>query len=188
MKISITGSIGSGKSTVCYYLRSKGYDVFDCDKVNSKLLEKGYEGYRLIKDNFPEVFNNNELDKAKLASIVFNNESSKNKLESLLHPLILNEMKKAMENKDIFIAEVPLLFEANWDSLFDINVLVVSDEQIALDRLENRGISQSEAKERLNNQFSVQDKIKRANEIIYNNGSLATLFKAVDELLNKYVR
>lgn len=188
MKIAITGTIGSGKTTVSNYIRSKGYYVFDADKVNSKLLEKGNLGYVEVKKQFNEVFDNDELNRSKLASIVFNNEDLKKKLESIMHPLILKEMLKESKKHSIFFAEIPLLFESNWDIYFDYTFLVVCDFNIAIDRLILRDLSKEESIKRIDSQYDEEVKKKRATEIIYNNSNLNDLYKEVDKLLDKYVR
>lgn len=183
MKIAVTGSIGSGKSMVCQYLARKGYSLFDCDEENRKLLEKGEEGYLAIREAFPECFDGEELNKKKLASIVFDDEKEKRKLEGICHPLIL---KRLMERKeDPLFAEVPLLFEAGWEKYFDHDLLVVTDYDLLMERLQERGLSLEEAKERFSRQMSVEEKIKRADKIIYNNGSLDELYERVDEWLEE---
>ncbi len=183
MKIAITGSIGSGKSMVCQYLAFKGYDVFDCDYENRKLLEKDQEGYLRIKEAFPDCFDAQELNKKKLASVVFNNEEARKELEGIMHPLIL---KRLFEREDDpLFAEVPLLFEVDWDVYFDHNLLVVTDYDLLIERLQERGLSAKEAMERLNDQMSVEEKAKRADKIIYNNGSLNDLYQLIDEWLNE---
>ena len=83
MKIAVSGSIGSGKSEVCIYLRKLGYDVFDCDEENRKLLEENEKGYLKVKEVFPECFSEGMLDKKKLASLVFSSKEEKKKLEQL---------------------------------------------------------------------------------------------------------
>lgn len=180
MRIAITGTIGSGKTTVSEYIRSLGYEVFDCDAVNAEILEK--RGYELLKDVFPECFFDNILDKEKLADVVFNDQEKKKQLENILHPIILEELEKI--NNKIVIAEVPLLFEVNWNEHFDVNVLVVADRNIAISRLEKRGLSYDDAVLRISNQMSTQEKIKKADRIIYNNGSLSLLYAQVDLLLS----
>lgn len=179
MKIAITGTIGSGKTEVSIYLRNKGYDVFDCDEINRQLLED--RGYELLHDKFPECFVDNKLDKVKLASIVFSNVDRKVELENIMHPLILEKLQERNDNP--LFAEVPLLFEASWDKYFDEKLLIICDEDLALQRLENRGVEYFEAKKRINNQMSVQEKIKKATRIIYNNGSLDELYSAIDSYL-----
>lgn len=187
MKIAISGSIGSGKSTVSKYLRSKGYDVFDCDKYNAYLLEKGHIGFKLVKKAFPTCFNKGELDKKALADIIFNSKEEKEKLEAILHPLIIKEMLKRAKKNDIFFAEVPLLFEKDLDEYFDHNLLIVTDNEKVIKRLVKRGLSEKDAKKRLKTQMSVSKKIKRAEEIIYNNSTLRNLYNKVDKWLIKYV-
>lgn len=187
MKIAITGSIGSGKSTVSSYLRAKGYDVFDCDEYNAYLLEKNHIGYKRVKEAFPDCFNKGQLDKKALADTIFNNKKEKDKLEAILHPLIIKEMLRKSKKTDLFFAEVPLLFEKDLEGYFDHNLLVVADDEKVLKRLIKRGLSEADAKRRLKAQMSVSKKIKRAEEIIYNNSTLSNLYNKIDKWLIKYV-
>lgn len=187
MKIAITGTIGSGKSKVCEYISKKGYSVFSCDEYNKFLLEKGNEGYLLIKKNFPECIKDDLIDKKTLAQIVFNDEDKRLLLEGLLHPLIIKKMMEETSGKDVFFAEVPLLFESGLESSFDSSWLIVCDENIALERLVIRGLSKQEAIERINTQMPVEDKKNKATEIIYNNKDLIDLYNNIDILLEKYV-
>lgn len=181
MKIAITGTIGSGKTEVANYLRDKGYDVFDCDEINRQILNEN--AYELLKDDFIDCFDNEVLNKQKLADVIFNDEEKKHRLESLLHPLILDKLMQ--RDDEILFAEVPLLFESQWDQYFDRNILVICDRDIAIERLINRGISSDEANRRINNQMPVQEKIKKADRIIYNNGSLSDLHKVIQNYLDE---
>lgn len=187
-KIAISGTIGSGKSTVLNYLKSKGYFVFSCDEYNAFLLNKGQEGYIKIQEQFPEAFIKGELDKKALSKIVFNNPLQRERLESIMHPLIIAEMLRLRDLFEIYFAEVPLLFENNLEKYFDLSLLIVTDEQKALERLQKRGLDHDDAKQRILNQMPQEIKMKRADEIIYNNGSLADLYNQVDTVINKYVR
>lgn len=186
MKIGITGTIGSGKTTVSQYLRARGFYVFDCDEYNAKLLTRK-SVIKKIGLKFPEVIKNDSIDKKLLANIIFNDSKLKKELEDILHPLIIKQMNKEANKHDIFFGEVPLLFESNLDNEFDHIILVVCDEYIAIERLKQRGFSKKEAKERIKNQMDVQTKIKRADEILYNNCDLAKLYKNVDKWITKYV-
>ena len=188
MKISITGTIGSGKSEVANYLRKLGYYVFDADKCNENLLKEPNLGYLGVKKAFPDVFDSNILNKAKLAQKVFNNKDNLKILESIMHPLILEEMNKESNNKDVFFAEIPLLFESNWDKYFDYNLLIVADENTIIKRLMDKGYDKKAINERLNNQMSTDLKIQRASGIIYNKGSFSSLYKEIDNWLNTHVR
>ena len=187
-KIAISGTIGSGKSTVLNYLKSKGYFVFSCDEYNAFLLNKGQQGYIKIQEQFPEAFIKGELDKKALSKIVFNNPLQRERLESIMHPLIIAEMLRLRDLFEIYFAEVPLLFENNLEKYFDLSLLIATDEQKALERLQKRGLDYDSAKQRILNQMPQEIKMKRADEIIYNNGSLADLYNQVDIVINKYVR
>ena len=89
-----------------------------------------------------------------------------------------------MERKDDpLFAEVPLLFESNWEKYFDESILVIADEKDALDRLINRGLDKQDAINRLKNQMSVIEKAKKATRIIYNNGTLADLYSLIDSYI-----
>lgn len=180
MKIAITGTIGSGKSTVTSYLRNKGHFVFDCDEVNRELLNSD-----VLIDYFPECYDDGLLDKKKLANIVFNDEKKRLLLESIMHPLILERMKKESGKHDPFFAEVPLLFEVNWDKYFDKVLLVVVDEKTTLNRLVARGLTIEESQQRIKNQMSIKEKIERSDVIIYNDSSLFSLYEKIDRWLSK---
>ncbi|MDO4500017.1 MAG: dephospho-CoA kinase [Erysipelotrichaceae bacterium] len=188
MKIAITGTIGSGKSTASEYLRNKGYHVFDCDAYNRYLLEEGNPSYEFIKENFSECFTDSLLDKKKVASVIFSDNEKKKKLEDFVHPLIVEKMLEEMEEYSLFFAEVPLLFECDLDIYFDLCVLVCVNEETALKRLENRGFNKEEASARINKQMTLELKKKRADEIVYNDLDLANLYRQIEELLDKYVR
>lgn len=187
MKIAITGSIGSGKSTVSKYIRDKGYHVFDCDKYNSYLLEKGNEGYLKVKETFPSVFDGDILNKKKLSDLIFEDSNNKKILEDILHPIILNKIIEESSGYNPYFAEVPLLFETEFYKYFDYYLLVVSDNEKVLDRLRLRGVNNAEAKRRLNNQMSIEEKKQRSNGIIYNNSDLASLYSQIDNWLKTYV-
>lgn len=189
MKYAITGLIGSGKSSVSEYLRNKGYFVFDCDKYNAYLLNEDERCFKLIKESFPSCIKDNKIDKQILANIIFNNNNKeKEKLENILHPLILDEMLKDASIYDPFFAEVPLLFEVNWDKYFDYSLLIVCDKEISLKRLIKRGVSEKESLRRLDNQMDVSKKIERSNGIIYNNYDLDYLYSQIDRWLIENVR
>ena len=183
MKIAITGTIGSGKSTVCEYIRSKGYDVFDCDLENAKLLLKDNEGYLKVKELFPECIVNDEIDKKILSEIIFSSIDKKELLESIMHPLILKQLNLRKDNP--LFAEVPLLFEASWDKYFDKNILVVTNMDLVVGRLLEKGLLLDDINSRIKNQMSIEEKIKRADKIIYNNGSLNDLYLVIDEVLKE---
>lgn len=186
MKIAITGTIGSGKSMVSDYLRSKELYVFDCDKYNSYLIENDKNVFEKIYKEFPNSIDHLKVNKKKLAAEIFNNPEKKQILEDILHPLIFNKMIEESKKYDLFFAEVPLLFEKNLDKYFDLSLLIVANEKNSHYRLAMKGYSEDEIKNREIYQLPIQEKIKKSKEIIYNNGSYKDLYKQIDRLLYKY--
>ena len=186
MKVAITGTIGSGKTFVSDYLRSKDLYVFDCDKYNAYLLDTNNDVLNKILDSFPKSVNHLCINKKMLAKEVFNNDDKRKKLESIMHPYIIDKIKEEASLHDLFIAEVPLLFEAGLESFFDIIILIVANDKISRLRLNEKGYSDEDIKSRMASQLPIEIKMKRANEIIYNNGSFLDLYNEIDKLICKY--
>lgn len=185
--IAITGSMASGKSTVMKYLKDKGKEVADCDKINAFLLEKGNDGYLQVVSHFGnDLLVNGDIDKKKLADLVFSDRNKREQLEAIMHPLILEEIRKLQKQHDELYVEVPLLFETGWEAYFDENWLVVSDLKELYQRcFEKRGMRDDLISERLHAQMPIEEKIKKANIVIENNASLDELYKKIDGLLER---
>lgn len=176
--IGLTGSMGSGKSMAASIIREY-YPVLDCDGVNRDLLKKDHAGYSaLLAGGFDFLDDKGEIDKPKMASVIFNDESVRKKVESILHPLIFKEMEIwiSKQNAPLIFVEMPLLFEIGAQSHFDEIWCVVSDRETALKRLEEgRNISSKEALARWNAQLSPEVKMAQSSYVIYNNGTVDQL-------------
>lgn len=188
MRIGITGTIGSGKSTVLKYFDELGFVTFDCDAYNRELLKKGNKGYLLVKEHFPEVLIKEEIDRKLLAKLIFADRKKRELLESLLHPLIIEGMATKALAAPLFFAEVPLLYEKGLQAHFDLVILVTTADELALKRLAARGISEDEARKRLAAQMPFAQKAAMADVIVYNNGGIIELHHQLDDFLNSYVR
>lgn len=180
MKIALTGNIASGKSAVQRILEEKGYKVLDTDEVSHKLLTvKNKELYDAFKDY--DVFENGEFSRVKLGKLIFNDEILRKKLEGVLHPQIAEEIEK-FEG----IVAIPLLFEAKMEHLFDKIIMVYTDDKIRLERLMKRNnFTEKEAKARMNSQMPQDEKIKRCDSVINNNGNLEELRRQIVTLLGQ---
>lgn len=172
MKIAITGTMASGKSLCSNYLRQLGYYVFDSDLYAKECYKKTHPAYNHIVN----LLGNNMLDDEgnfvfkKVAELIFKNKELKKELESIIHPYVKEEILKQSKEHEPFFSEVPLLFEAKWDSLFDYILLITSDEDLIIKRsMENRNYSKEEVLNRLSSQLEVKHKIERSNYVLYNN-------------------
>jgi dephospho-CoA kinase len=183
--IGITGGISTGKSTFCECLREvfPGAKFFNADEAAHVLLEVS-EVKRKIRAEFgSDVFSKNEdLNRANLRAIVFGDPTRKRALERILHPRIRRQWRtKAKRHRNspkFFFADIPLLYETAGETLCDEVVVVACSEQVQLSRLRKRALIKiSEAKQIIKSQMPLQEKISRADHVIWNNGDRAALIE-----------
>ena len=188
IRVALVGNIASGKSTVDIFLQELGYLVLDTDKVCHCLLENN-AGIKRVFSSYDILDENQNISREKLGKVVFSDKNLKTKLENILHPQIRRKILEFFENnkseKIVFIA-IPLLFEANMQDLFDKILFVYTNDEIRLKRLIARNnYSEEYAKIRLNSQLSQDEKIKRADYIVYNNSTKDELRKEVVKVLEQ---
>ncbi len=194
--IALTGSIGSGKSSVAQILKKFGASVISADFLAKAALEKDTTAYhQVIKEFGHSILNDKgEINRQALAAIIFNDQEKRKKLEAIIHPqvqlLAQNEFNKAIKSAaTLIIYECPLFFEAGLDKLGFKKVINVSaPENILISRIKERNkISEEEAKKRLKSQLSTEIKNSRADYIIDNSGTLEELEEKTKELYQKLV-
>lgn len=175
LTVGLTGSIAVGKSFVLEVFRELGADVLDADLTAREVVAAGTEGLRQIVDNFgAEVLNESgELDRAKLGAIVFNDESKRQLLNSLVHPLVIERQnkwisEKALENPQaICIIDAALMIESGSYKRFDKLIVVFCEPAIQLERLMHRNnLSVSEALQRIDSQLPQEKKKTYADFLI----------------------
>lgn len=187
-KVAVTGGLSAGKSTVCRLLKEHGAYVVSADEiVRQQLMPESSIAQQVINLLGPDVVINHQIDRKKVSDIVFSNPLKLKKLELILHPIVRQEISRLFEEvKDhaayrFFVAEVPLLYEANMQNDFDIIIAVVCDEQIAAKRASNK----KELDRRSRFQLSQSAKQSRADYTIVNQGDLTALKTEVSRLIPK---
>ena len=193
--IGITGGIASGKSTVTEFLRQQGYQVIDADQVVHELQEPGERLYQALLSTFGSAIlqEDGRLDRPKLGTMIFGNPDLLTQSSQLQNEIIREELARRRdllaETEDIFFMDLPLLFELEYDNWFDQIWLVDVTEETQLSRLMARNaLSQEEAEKRIAAQLSLQEKRKRADVLIDNNGSLEETRQQLRDALQKLER
>ncbi len=189
MKIGVTGIFASGKGTVCAMFEELGARVIDTDIIARDIVEPGTEGLKMLVGEFgPEILGTDgSLDRRGFAGLVFKNPELVKRLNAITHPLILKKASEIFESAPgaVFMVNTPLLFESGFDRFMDKNIVVTAATEQALERgaLRDR-ISREEIQDRLNNQISLNEKIKRADYVIDNSGGLENTRRQVVEIWN----
>ena len=186
--IAITGGIGSGKSSASRFLLEIGYPVFSCDEIYREvILSPSY--IQKIASLFPECVVDGNIDKKILAEIVFSDEEKLALLNGIAHPLIMDALLKKMQacKEDIVFAEVPLLFEGNYENKFDSVIVIIRDIEMRIRSIMVRdGITKEEALNRIAVQFDYENsngRFKNCNAIlIENNGTIEELKIKIQKL------
>lgn len=187
MIIGLTGGIASGKSTVSKYLKEKGYQIFDADKIAKDLTNEDNIKNKIVEKFGSNILDNNfSLDRKKMKEIVFNDKSKLKLLSDIIHPEVFEFYKKAKENNKenkILIFDVPLLFESGIDSLCDKILVVISDHKNQIERIIERDkIDKTLATNIINSQITNKERIKKADIVIENNGSLEELYEKIERV------
>lgn len=183
LKIAITGSIGSGKSAVIEYLKTKGFNCFSCDDEYKKIFFEKNDIYKSLIKEFDILDERKNVDFKKLSELVFNDKDKLLLLNNITHPYIKDKMFEYIDNNPIAICEVPLLFEVDWEKEFDCIICVAIDEEKRKKRLQLRGLELIMIEKILKSQLSQDYKIKNSDYVLYNNQDLNTLYKRIDEIL-----
>lgn len=184
-KIAITGGIGSGKSKATQIIEALGFPTFSCDEIYKEVIISA-EYVEKIEKCFPECVVNHEVDRKKLAQIIFNNEAQQKKLNQIAHPFIMKKLFDKMNRRreNLVFAEVPLLFEGKYEDDFDFVLIIQRDTPKRIVSIKERdGLSDEEIAKRMQSQIdydtlTMANVFKKENYfIIENNTTIEDLKK-----------
>lgn len=187
--IGLTGGIATGKSTVSQYLLSCGYQIIDADLITHHVQSKGGEGLKAIAAFFgPDILlSNGELDRKKLAKIVFSDKEQLVELTRIIDPFIRDEIYSEISSskESIVILDAPTLFENGYHFICDRIITVACDQGKQIERLMSRdNLSEEEALKRINSQWPLNIKEQLSNDVIDSNGSIMQTRSQVVKLFN----
>lgn len=186
--IGLTGGIACGKSTVSSYIQKKGFLVVDADRIARKVVEPGSKGLAQIRETFGTIYlrPDGALNREMLGKKVFAEPEALKKLNSITGPLILEELKKELNTTApvIFLDAALLLEEEQYRNLVDEVWVVSLKPETQLERLINRnGYGFRQAKNRIASQMRDSERVKQADAVIDNNGTMEETLRQVDALL-----
>jgi len=189
VRVGLTGGIASGKSTVAAILRELGAVVVDSDQLARDVVARGTPGLALVVEAFGDdlLTPHGDLDRPKMAALVFNDPEARKQLEGILHPLIGHASREleavAREQGHVVVNDIPLLVEAGMAPLFDQVIVVdVPVEEAVRRMVEDRGWTREEAEARIAAQASREDRRAVATYVIDNSGTREALREQVESI------
>ncbi len=193
MVVGLTGQTGAGKTTVCGAFESNGFTVINADLIAREVMRKGLPCLVELADCFGEkiLTDNGELDRKYLSSIVFNDKCKLEQLNSICYPYITSEILNQIKNnsddgKKLILLDAPTLFESRADDFCELIISVVAKQEIRLERIMKRdGLSESEAKNRIDSQLDEAFFKQNSDFIIKNNKGLDNLSAVAKEVSDK---
>lgn len=196
--MGLTGGIACGKSTVSRRLRDKyKLPIVDADKIARQVVEPGQNAYDQIvsffKEKIPDLLlEDGHLNRAALGKWVFSHEEDLKALNGVTHPAIRHAMFREigyyyLKGYRMCVLDVPLLFEGNLDSMCGVTVSVVCKQELQLERLliRNPELSEEDAKNRLRNQMSTEEKMARSDYILQNDTTLVDLYEQIESVIKR---
>ncbi|MEY3406167.1 MAG: hypothetical protein RLZZ556_239 [Actinomycetota bacterium] len=191
--IGLTGGIAAGKSTVAKLWRELGAIEIDADLLAREVVEPDSDGALLIRKRFGDSFfdDSGALDRSKLASLVFTDESAREDLERIVHPLVqkrAREILSQLSEDSMVIYTVPLLVEANVSLPFDVVVTVEAPEDVRVKRLiESRNFTREQAIARIESQAQPIERVARADYVLNSNQTREQLLSDARQLWNEFL-
>jgi dephospho-CoA kinase len=187
VRVGLTGGIASGKSIVAAELAARGAIIIDADVLAREVVEPGTPALAAIVDRFGlQVLKDGQVDRSRLAEIVFADPIARRDLERIVHPAVREraaELERAADDAAVVVHVIPLLVETGQHEDFDIVVTVDADHETQVQRLMARnGFTRAEAESRIAAQATREDRTRAADVVLYNTGSMTQLKQQIDAL------
>lgn len=188
--VGLTGSVGTGKSTVTNFFRELGAYIIDWDELAREVTRPHLRAWKEIVEYFGKDILNDDLtiNRQKLAEVVFSDKEKVAKLNQIVHPEVFKEDEritneiKSLDSDALIVKDIPLLFELTRPVFVDKTVVVSASEQTQLRRLEKKGMSRKDAQSRIKSQLPLEGKVKSADFVINNDGPLEETKRQVEEI------
>ena len=192
MIVGLTGGIGSGKSVVGNFFTELGIDVIDTDHVSKNILDENKSAKKLFVEHFGDKFidKNNNIDRALLRDEIFKDENKKEALESIIHPLVREEIFNFIKNSQSIykIVMVPLIYETNSQDFYDKILVVECSEENQINRASKRdNKTNDDIMNIIKNQATSEQRKSIADEVINNDSSLNELKNQVIKIHQKFL-
>lgn len=191
MIIGLTGSIATGKSTAAKMLRSLRIPVFDADKQVHQLMQQGSPAYAQIASLFPQVIEEDAINRQKLGTIVFADAQAKQKLEAILHPKIRAAeeafiCQANLARRDVIVLDIPLLYETGTDDLCDHVWLMHCPAFLQKQRAMRRsGMSEAKWRQIVQSQMPQSEKRRYADAVIQSGIGKGAMMRQIKQLLKQ---
>ncbi|WEV50568.1 dephospho-CoA kinase [Lactobacillus sp. ESL0731] len=191
--LGLTGGIASGKSTADAFFRKQGLPIIDSDLIAHQILNVGEDGYLQVVQHFGKKFLNPDqtINRHQLGKVVFSNPEQLKILNKITHPLIFQTIQaKITQNKQagkqLIIVDAPVLFESGGQKYCDQTLLIAIPEEMQIERLMQRDqLTRQAALNRIKSQMPLAQKIKLADYVVTNTGTIEELEAKLAELLLK---
>jgi dephospho-CoA kinase len=191
LRVALTGGIATGKSHVLSEFRKRGVPCLDADELAHGVTTAGTEATAQIAERFGRdvLDSSGAVDRHRLGAIVFADSAARRALEEIVHPAVYRAITAGMrafellDRSPLAIVDIPLLYETGHSSDFDRVIATVCPRSLQIQRLKERGLSETEAEQRLAAQMSADEKALRADYIIQTDGEIASTNARVDQIL-----
>lgn len=181
--LGLTGSIGSGKTTISGYFKEKNIEIVDADQIARESTAKGQKGLSFLVSEFGQdiLSNDGELDRLKLRNLIFKDQKLLDRVNKILHPIIIDMIKDEIKRHEdsgegVVVVDAPLLIETGLNEIVDRILLVCCDEKVQVERIMKRdGVDSKKALMIIRKQMSQDEKKTYSDFVIDNSGTLEDL-------------